>query len=50
MKRLTEISGIQKQEQLSEMPAGHGVTYKAKPVPAARADLVPGASPAHPSS
>lgn len=50
MKGLTEISGTQKQEQLSEMPAGDGVIYKAKPVPAAGAELILGAGPAHPGS
>lgn len=32
------------------MPAGNGVIYKAKPVPAAGAELILRASPAHPGS
>lgn len=50
MKCLIEISGIQKQEQLSQMPSGNAIIYKAKPVPADGADLILGANPAHPGS
>lgn len=35
-------------EQLSETPAGNGVIYKAKPLPTAGEEWIPGASPAHP--
>lgn len=48
MKCLIEISGIQK--QLSEMPAGNAIIYKAKPVPVGGADLILGANPAHSGS
>lgn len=50
MKCLIEISGIQKQEQLSEMPAGNAIIYKAKLVPVGGAGLILGANPAHPGS